>query len=120
MLDPSPRFASRSTIIPFTLIEADGTLLEPTQVSGVTMAVAQRCSVLLHANQTNVQNGTFWLRATLQNDMFTHYRGARTWTSEAVLLPSYGRGAGTDQRPSSLGTQTVPRVRTRETLAILL
>ena len=57
---------------PLTLIEADGTLLAPTQVSGVIVAVTQRYCVLLYANQTSVQNGTFWMRATLQSDMF-HY-----------------------------------------------
>jgi len=57
---------------PLTLIEADGTLLAPTQVSGVTVEVAQRYSVLLHANQTSSPNGTFWIRATLQTDMFRY------------------------------------------------
>jgi hypothetical protein len=28
--------------------------------------------VLLHASQTSVQNGTFWIRATLQTDMFRY------------------------------------------------
>ncbi|KAH9960009.1 multicopper oxidase 2A [Russula dissimulans] len=57
---------------PLTLIEADGTLLAPTQVSGVTVEVAQRHSVLLYANQTSSPNGTYWMRATLQTDMFTY------------------------------------------------
>jgi hypothetical protein len=55
-----------------TLVEADGTLLAPTEVAGVTVAVAQRYSVLLHANQTGSTNGTYWMRATLQSDMFTY------------------------------------------------
>jgi hypothetical protein len=55
-----------------TLIEADGTLLAPTEVAGVTVAVAQRYSVLLYANQTSSTNGTYWMRATLQSDMFTY------------------------------------------------
>jgi iron transport multicopper oxidase len=70
---------------PLTLIEADGTLLEPTQVSGVTIAVAQRYSVLLHANQTNVQNGTFWMRATLQNDMFTYNRPGQNLDIRGII-----------------------------------
>ena len=57
---------------PLTLIEADGTLLAPTQVAGVTIAVAQRYSVLLYANQTSSTNGTYWMRATVQSDMFTY------------------------------------------------
>jgi FtsP/CotA-like multicopper oxidase with cupredoxin domain len=55
-----------------TLIEADGTLLAPTEVAGVTIAVAQRYSVLLYANQTSSTNGTYWMRATVQSDMFTY------------------------------------------------
>lgn len=55
-----------------TLIEADGTLLAPTEVAGVTIAVAQRYSVLLYANQTSSPNGTYWMRATVQSDMFTY------------------------------------------------
>ena len=57
---------------PLTLIEADGTLLAPTQIAGVTVAVAQRYSVLLYANQTSSANGTYWMRATVQSDMFTY------------------------------------------------
>ena len=41
-------------------------------MSGVIVAVAQRYSVLLYTNQTRVQNGTFWMRATLQSDMFLY------------------------------------------------
>jgi hypothetical protein len=47
-------------------------MLEPTTVAGVIVAVAQRYSVLLYANQTAVTNGTYWMRATLQTDMFTY------------------------------------------------
>ena len=57
---------------PLTLIEADGTLLAPTQVAGVTIAVAQRYSVLLYANPTSSSIGTYWMRATIQSDMFTY------------------------------------------------
>ncbi|KAI0063945.1 hypothetical protein BV25DRAFT_1801547 [Artomyces pyxidatus] len=57
---------------PLTLIEADGTLLTPTTISGVTLAVAQRYSVLLHTNATANANGTYWMRTELQTDMFTY------------------------------------------------
>ena len=57
---------------PLTLIEADGTLIEPTPVAGVVLAVAQRYSVLLQANSTTSQNATYWMRATIQDDMFTY------------------------------------------------
>ena len=45
-----------------TIIEADGTLLEPYPVTGVTLAVAQRYSVLLTTNQTG---GAYWMRMEL-------------------------------------------------------
>ena len=70
---------------PLTLIEADGTFLTPTQVSGVTIAVAQRYSVLLYANQTSVQNGTYWMRATLQSDMFTYNQPGQNVDIRGVL-----------------------------------
>jgi FtsP/CotA-like multicopper oxidase with cupredoxin domain len=70
---------------PLTLIEADGTLLAPTQVSGVIVAVAQRYSVLLHANQTSVQNGTFWIRATLQTDMFLYQQQGQNVDIRGVI-----------------------------------
>ncbi|TFY75256.1 hypothetical protein EWM64_g8757 [Hericium alpestre] len=57
---------------PLTFIEADGTLLAPSTAAGVTIAVAQRYSVLLHTNSTASPNGTFWMRAAVQSDMFTY------------------------------------------------
>lgn len=47
---------------PLTLIEADGTLLEPYTVSGVTLLVAQRYSALITTNQTA---GPYWMRMEL-------------------------------------------------------
>ena len=55
---------------PLTVIEADGTLLQPYVVSGVTIAIAQRYSVLARTNATG--NGTYWMRTTMQSDMFTY------------------------------------------------
>lgn len=57
---------------PLTLIEADGTYLKPTPVAGVIPAIAQRYSVLLHANATASPNATYWMRASVQSDMFTY------------------------------------------------
>ncbi|GJE96101.1 multicopper oxidase [Phanerochaete sordida] len=54
---------------PLTVIEADGTLTAPTVVSGVTLAVAQRYSVLLTTNQ---MGGAYWMRTLQQVDMFTY------------------------------------------------
>ncbi|KIJ37210.1 multicopper oxidase [Sphaerobolus stellatus SS14] len=57
---------------PLTVIEADGTLIEPTTVAGVSLAVAQRYSVIVHANATANTNGLYWMRSTLLTDMFTY------------------------------------------------
>lgn len=56
---------------PLTVVEVEGTLVEPYTVSGLTLAVAQRYSVLLHTNET-VGDGRYWMRTTLQSDMFTY------------------------------------------------
>lgn len=56
---------------PLTVIEADGTLVQPYTVSGVILDVAQRYSVLIHTNSTQ-KDGTFWMRSTVQTDMFTY------------------------------------------------
>ena len=51
-----------------TVVEADGTPVEPVEVSSVSLAVAQRYSVLLRTNQTA---GAYWIRAGLDQDAFT-------------------------------------------------
>jgi hypothetical protein len=56
---------------PLTIIEVDGTLVEPYEVTGLTIAVAQRYSVLIHTNQTE-GDGRYWMRTLLQSDMFTY------------------------------------------------
>ena len=57
---------------PLTLIEADGVLLQPTPIESVTLTVAQRYSVLLHTNATVAPNGQYWMRATIQENMFRY------------------------------------------------
>ncbi|KAM0786984.1 hypothetical protein ACM66B_002402 [Microbotryomycetes sp. NB124-2] len=52
-----------------TVVEADGTDVEPYEVSGVVLQVAQRYSVLLTTNQSPA---AFWMRATVQQDAFTY------------------------------------------------
>lgn len=79
---------------PLTLIEADGTLLAPRQVSGVIVAVAQRYSVLLHANQTSSANGTYWMRATVQSDMFTYDQPGQNLDIRGVIRYSDGAKTG--------------------------
>ncbi len=56
-----------------------------TQVSGVVVAVTQRYSVLLYANQTSVQNGTFWIHATLQTNMFLYQQAGQNVDIQGVI-----------------------------------
>lgn len=51
---------------PLTIIEADGTLLEPYTVSSLNMSVAQRYSVLLHTTQAP---GSYWMRMEMTSLM---------------------------------------------------
>ncbi|KAI0338648.1 multicopper oxidase 2A [Trametopsis cervina] len=57
---------------PLTVIEVDGTLVQPYTVTGVTLAVAQRYSVLVTTNRTEESTGAYWMRAGVQSDMFTY------------------------------------------------
>ncbi|KAK4047170.1 hypothetical protein OIO90_006279 [Microbotryomycetes sp. JL221] len=52
-----------------TVVEADGTDMEPFDVSGLVIQVAQRYSVLVRTNQTAQ---AYWMRATVQQDAFTY------------------------------------------------
>ncbi|KAI0634300.1 multicopper oxidase-domain-containing protein [Trametes polyzona] len=52
-----------------TVVEADGTAVQPVVVSAVSVAVAQRYSVLL---TTNGSAGAYWMRAALDQDAFTY------------------------------------------------
>jgi FtsP/CotA-like multicopper oxidase with cupredoxin domain len=56
---------------PLTIIKVDGTLVELYEVTGLTITVTQRYSVLIHTNQTK-GNGRYWMRTLLQSDMFTY------------------------------------------------
>ena len=51
-----------------SVIEGDGTTVNPVDVGSVSVAVAQRYSVLLRTNQTA---GAYWMRAALDQDAFT-------------------------------------------------
>ena len=51
-----------------TVVEADGTAVKPFEVSSVSVALAQRYSVLLRTNQSA---GAYWIRAGLDQDAFT-------------------------------------------------
>jgi Multicopper oxidase len=67
-------------------------------MSGVIVAVAQRYSVLLYANQTSVQNGTFWMRATLQSEMFLYEQQGQNVDIRGVIRyvhsPLFSCGVG--------------------------
>ncbi|KZT65204.1 multicopper oxidase [Daedalea quercina L-15889] len=52
-----------------SVVEGDGTPVEPVAVSSVSVAVAQRYSVLLRTNQTA---GAYWIRAALDTTQFTY------------------------------------------------
>ena len=69
---------------PLTIIEADGTLVEPYTVAGLTLAVAQRYSVLLRTNQTEGA-GRYWMRTFLQSDMFTYDQPGQNLDIRGVL-----------------------------------
>src|SRR6266404_1284883 len=70
---------------PLTLIEADGTLLSPTQVAGVTVPITQHYSVLLHANQTANANGMYWMCAEIQSDMFMYVQPGQNLNIRGVI-----------------------------------
>jgi hypothetical protein len=76
--------------------------------------------VLLTANQTGVENGTFWIRATLQTDMFLYQLEGQNVNIRGVLRcghPSfYSQYEASITHMSALGTQTA---RNREFLVIL-
>ncbi|THH26893.1 hypothetical protein EUX98_g7295 [Antrodiella citrinella] len=56
---------------PLTVIEADGTLVEPYVVSSVRIDVAQRYSVLVQTNSSQA-DGVFWIRSQLLTRMFKY------------------------------------------------
>nr|AAR82933.1 multicopper oxidase [Auricularia auricula-judae] len=54
---------------PLTVVETDGVEVAPYVVEAVQVSVAQRYSVLLTTNNTA---GVYWMRAVVQEDMFTY------------------------------------------------
>ena len=76
--------------------------------------------MLLLANQTSVQNGTFWIRATLQTDMFLFQPQGQNVDIRGVIRcghpPFESQYEASITNMSALGTQTA---RNRESLAIL-
>ncbi|EIM90555.1 multi-copper oxidase [Stereum hirsutum FP-91666 SS1] len=74
------RFSVDSHVL--TVIEADGTPVEPLKVSSVSLQVAQRYSVLLRTNQTA---DAYWMRAVLDESMFAYTNHALHGTILGVV-----------------------------------
>lgn len=55
-----------------TVIEADSTPIVPFVARYVTVAVAQRYSVLVKADAPSTETGTFWMRGAMMTDMFRY------------------------------------------------
>ncbi|BGP57007.1 hypothetical protein JCM8202_004558 [Rhodotorula sphaerocarpa] len=65
-----------------TVVEADGVLVEPYEVSSLPIYVAQRYSVLLRTNQTA---GAYWMRYTVSQDAFTYTVPGGNYDIKGVL-----------------------------------
>ncbi|EKM55004.1 uncharacterized protein PHACADRAFT_60261, partial [Phanerochaete carnosa HHB-10118-sp] len=87
-----------------SVIEADGTLVAPYNVTGLTLAVAQRYSVLLRTG--NATGGPFWMRAELQSDMFTYVEPGQNLDIRGVLR--YGPAANGTALPVETDDPGVP------------
>ncbi|KAF8589084.1 multicopper oxidase [Ramaria rubella] len=85
---------------PLTLIEADGTYLSPTPVASVILAVAQRYSVLVHANATGER---VLLDARDRAERHVHVHPTRPAVSQATPA-SPDPGPGSDGLPDIDGT----------------
>ncbi|EKM52914.1 uncharacterized protein PHACADRAFT_261609 [Phanerochaete carnosa HHB-10118-sp] len=87
-----------------SVIEVDGTLVEPYDVTGITVAVAQRYSVLLRTD--NSTGGPFWMRATLQKRMFRYEQPGQNLDIRGVIR--YGPAANTTALPIESSDPGVP------------
>ncbi|KZO94338.1 multicopper oxidase [Calocera viscosa TUFC12733] len=68
---------------PLTIVSADGVDVQPVEVAGVEIAVAQRYDVLVRTNQTT--GGQWWMRGTVLTDMFTYSLPDAWYDHRAVL-----------------------------------
>ncbi|KAI0696184.1 multicopper oxidase 2A [Cytidiella melzeri] len=92
---------------PLTVIEVDGTLVQPYTVTGLTLAVAQRYSVLIHTNQTE-GDGRYWMRTGLQSDMFTYDQPGQNLDIRGIVKYS---SATNDSLPAATDDPGVPSVK---------
>lgn len=77
-----------------TVVEAEGTSVEPVQVQSLVLGVAQRYSVLVTLDQTP---GPYWIRSELMTDMFTYDNpGVETLTLGVLRYD----GTDTDAMPA--------------------
>ncbi|KAI0092238.1 multicopper oxidase 2A [Irpex rosettiformis] len=90
---------------PLTIIEVDGTFVKPYVVTGLTIAVAQRYSVLIHTNQTE-GHGRYWMRTLLQSNMFTYVQPGQNVDIRGVL--KYASGVKNQSLPSAGADPGVP------------
>ncbi|KDN52994.1 multicopper oxidase [Tilletiaria anomala UBC 951] len=83
-----------------TLIEADGTEVQPQKITDVDVMVAQRYSVLIDTNQPA---GVFYMRGKLTDDMLSYKNPALNQDQRAVMRYS---NAAADATPS----ETLPMI----------
>lgn len=77
-----------------TVVEADGTAVEPVVASSVFPVIAQRYSVLITTNQTA---GAYWVRMNLDSSAFTVsfpiFRGITVLMFDIVFTPVLGNSS---------------------------
>ncbi|KAF9092414.1 hypothetical protein BGX23_004341 [Mortierella sp. AD031] len=79
-----------------TVIEADGVDMQPVQVQRLPIHVAQRYSVLVHANQAV---GNYWVRALMNTNCFNQPNPALNPSVQAIIRYE---GAPSTQSPDSV------------------
>jgi len=92
---PSLRFSIDSH--PLTVIEADGTLVNPVTVAGLTLGVAQRYSVILSTSQAP---GLYWIRNELDQDMYGYTNPGQVTDIRGII--KYSNFVGTNSTPPNI------------------
>ncbi|TDL26288.1 multicopper oxidase 2A [Rickenella mellea] len=77
---PSLRFSIDSHVL--TVIEVDGTIVQPMQIAGVQLGVAQRISVLLTTNQ---KPNVYWMRSELDTAMYNYVNPGQVTDIRGVI-----------------------------------
>lgn len=80
-----------------TVIEADGTLVEPIQVHRIPIAPGQRYSVILHRASKRPSKNV-WMRAVMSADCFQYTNPVMEFEGKAIVsydrIPTKWKGAG--------------------------